>query len=120
MARVKRYLDALAGVPSTLGYGLKQKLKEGYDGGDFRADLMAGLVVGVVALPLSMALAIASGVPPQHGLYTAIIAGVVCALLGGTRCQVTGPTAAFVVILVPIVTRFGFGGPARRRASWPA
>jgi SulP family sulfate permease len=107
---VKRYLDALAGVPSTLGYGLKQKLKEGYDGGDFRADLMAGLVVGVVALPLSMALAIASGVPPQHGLYTAIIAGIVCALLGGTRCQVTGPTAAFVVILVPIVTRFGFGG----------
>src|SRR5437899_1700342 len=71
---------------------------------------MAGLVVGVVALPLSMALAIASGVAPQHGLYTAIIAGVVCALLGGTRCQVTGPTAAFVVILVPIVTKFGFGG----------
>jgi sulfate permease, SulP family len=107
---VKRYLDAFAGVPSTLGYGLKQKLKEGYTGGDFRADVMAGLVVGVVALPLSMALAIASGVPPQHGLYTAIIAGIVCALLGGTRCQVTGPTAAFVVILVPIVTKFGFGG----------
>jgi SulP family sulfate permease len=107
---VKRYLDAFAGVPSTLGYGLKQKLKEGYTGADFRADLMAGLVVGVVALPLSMALAIASGVPPQHGLYTAIIAGVICALLGGTRCQVTGPTAAFVVILVPIVTKFGFGG----------
>ena len=71
---------------------------------------MAGLVVGVVALPLSMALAIASGVPPQHGLYTAIVAGIVCALLGGTRCQVTGPTAAFVVILVPIVARFGIGG----------
>src|SRR5439155_4549913 len=97
-------------VPSTLAYGLRQKLKEGYGSGDFRADLMAGLVVGVVALPLSMALAIASGVAPQHGLYTAIIAGVVCALLGGTRCQVTGPTAAFVVILVPIVTKFGFGG----------
>ena len=47
---MKRYLDALAGVPSTLGYGLKQKLNEGYNGGDFRADLMAGLVVGVVAL----------------------------------------------------------------------
>ncbi|HWE26706.1 MAG TPA: C4-dicarboxylic acid transporter DauA [Polyangia bacterium] len=107
---MKRYLDAFAGVPSTLGFGLKQKLKEGYTGGDFRADVMAGLVVGVVALPLSMALAIASGVPPQHGLYTAIIAGVLCALLGGTRCQVTGPTAAFVVILVPIVTKFGFGG----------
>jgi SulP family sulfate permease len=107
---VPRYLDVFADVPSTLAYGLRQKLKEGYDGADFRADLMAGLVVGVVALPLSMALAIASGVPPQHGLYTAIIAGIVCALLGGTRCQVTGPTAAFVVILVPIVTKFGFGG----------
>jgi SulP family sulfate permease len=107
---VKRYLDAFADVPSTLGFGLRQKLKEGYSGADFRADLMAGLVVGVVALPLSMALAIASGVPPQHGLYTAIIAGVVCALLGGTRCQVTGPTAAFVVILVPIVVKFGVGG----------
>lgn len=107
---MKRYLDAFAGVPSTLGYGLKQKLKEGYSGADLRADVMAGLVVGVVALPLSMALAIASGVPPQHGLYTAIIAGVICALLGGTRCQVTGPTAAFVVILVPIVLKFGFGG----------
>ena len=107
---MKRYLDAFAGVPSTLGYGLKQKLKEGYSTADLRADVMAGLVVGVVALPLSMALAIASGVPPQHGLYTAIIAGVICALLGGTRCQVTGPTAAFVVILVPIVMKFGFGG----------
>ena len=91
---MKRYLDAFAGVPSTLGYGLKQKLKEGYTGGDFRADLMAGLVVGVVALPLSMALAIASGVPPQHGLYTAIIAGVVCALLGGTRYSPLDPASA--------------------------
>src|SRR5262249_18737576 len=62
------------------------------------------------ALPLSMALAIASGVAPQHGLYTAIVAGVVCALLGGTRAQVTGPTAAFVVILVPIVEKYGLGG----------
>src|SRR5438270_3738249 len=112
-----RYLDpllapfgSLRSLKSLLAYGLRQKLKEGYKGGDFRADVMAGLVVGVVALPLSMALAIASGVPPQQGLYTAIIAGIVCALLGGTRCQVTGPTAAFVVILVPIVTRFGFGG----------
>jgi SulP family sulfate permease len=105
-----RYLDALASVKSTIAYGLRAKLKEGYSGADFRADLMAGLVVGVVALPLSMALAIASGVAPQYGLYTAIVAGVVCSLLGGTRCQVTGPTAAFVVILVPIVSKFGFGG----------
>src|SRR5206468_2437322 len=77
----QRYLDLFAGVPSTLAYGLRDKLKEGYSGADFRADLLAGLVVGVVALPLSMALAIASGVAPQYGLYTAIIAGVVCALL---------------------------------------
>src|SRR5438477_2473398 len=110
MPAVRRYLDAFASVPSTLGFGLREKLKEGYSGADFRADLMAGLVVGVVALPLSMALAIASGVAPQYGLYTAIVAGVVSSLLGGTRCQVTGPTAAFVVILAPIVAKFGLGG----------
>src|SRR2546425_1783333 len=89
---------------------LRASLRERYDASALRADVMAGLVVGVVALPLSMALAIASGVAPQYGLYTAIIAGIVCSLLGGTRCQVTGPTAAFVVILVPIVGKFGFGG----------
>jgi len=93
-----------------LAYGLRGRLREGYSAKDFRADLLAALVVGVVALPLSMALAIACEVPPQHGLYTAIIAGFVCSLLGGTRFQVTGPTAAFVVILVPIVHRFGLGG----------
>jgi SulP family sulfate permease len=93
-----------------LGYGLRSRLREGYSVKDFRADLLAALVVGVVALPLSMALAIACEVPPQHGLYTAIIAGFVCSLLGGTRFQVTGPTAAFVVILVPIVHKFGLGG----------
>jgi SulP family sulfate permease len=93
-----------------LAYGLRGRLREGYSAKDFRADLLAALVVGVVALPLSMALAIACEVPPQHGLYTAIIAGFVCSLLGGTRFQVTGPTAAFVVILVPIVHKFGLGG----------
>ena len=93
-----------------LGYGLRKRLREGYSGKDFRADLLASLVVGIVALPLSMALAIGCDVPPQHGLYTAIIAGVLCALLGGTRFQVTGPTAAFVVILLPIVHKFGLGG----------
>jgi sulfate permease, SulP family len=108
-----RYGEALAGlqhIGATLGYGLRQRLKEGYTKADVRADVMAGLVVGVVALPLSMALGIASGVAPQNALYTAIIAGIVCALLGGTRMQVTGPTAAFVALLVPIVTRFGLAG----------
>lgn len=67
-------------------------------------------MVGIVALPLSMALAIAVGVPPQQGLYTAIVAGIVVALTGGSKHQVTGPTAAFIVILAPIATRFGFSG----------
>lgn len=93
-----------------LAFGLRARLREGYTAGDFRADLLAALVVGIVALPLSMALAIASGVPPQMGLYTAIVAGFACSLLGGTRFQVTGPTAAFVVILVPVVQKFGIGG----------
>ncbi|MEO8705655.1 MAG: C4-dicarboxylic acid transporter DauA [Kofleriaceae bacterium] len=93
-----------------LGWGLRSRLREGYSIKDFRADLLASLVVGVVALPLSMALAAACEVNPQHGLYTAIIAGVICALLGGTRFQVTGPTAAFVVILLPIVQKHGLGG----------
>src|SRR5271167_3240920 len=105
-----RYLDALSSVSSTIGYGLRSKLKEGYTAADLRADLMAGLVVAVVALPLSMALAISSGVAPQHGLYTAIIAGCLVSLFGGARTQVTGPTAAFVVILAPISARFGLAG----------
>jgi SulP family sulfate permease len=93
-----------------LATALREALRHGYRIADLRADLMAGAVVGIVALPLSMALAIASGVPPQHGLYTAIVAGVVVALLGGSRVQVSGPTAAFVVILAPIAVRFGLGG----------
>jgi SulP family sulfate permease len=84
--------------------------REGYTRGDLRADVLAGVVVGIVALPLAMALAIAVGVPPQHGLYTSIVAGVVVAALGGSRLQVTGPTAAFIVILAPIYARFGMGG----------
>lgn len=89
---------------------LKETFAGGYSRSDLRADLLAGAVVGVVALPLSMALAIASGVPPQHGLYTAIVAGGLIALLGGSRVQVSGPTAAFVVILAPISAQFGLGG----------
>ena len=68
-----------------LGFALRETFRQGYHWGDFRADLMAGAVVGVVALPLSMALAVASGVAPQHGLYTAIVGGAVIAVLGGSR-----------------------------------
>lgn len=89
---------------------LRACLGEGYSGATLRADLMAGAVVGIVALPLAMALAIASGVPPQHGLYTAIVGGFVIAALGGSRVLVSGPTAAFVVVLAPIAERFGLGG----------
>jgi len=85
-------------------------LAEGYSLALFRRDLLAGAVVGVVALPLSMALAIASGVAPMHGLYTAIVAGGLIPLLGGSRVQVSGPTAAFVVILAPISHIFGVAG----------
>jgi sulfate permease, SulP family len=107
---IQKQLALAYSAKDLLAYGVRTRLREGYSIKDFRADLLAALVVGVVALPLSMALAIACEVPPQHGLYTAIIAGFVCALLGGTRTQVTGPTAAFVVILVPIVHRFGLAG----------
>jgi sulfate permease, SulP family len=89
---------------------LRRTWASGYDKAAFKADVLAGLVVGVVALPLCMALAIAVGVPPQHGLYTAIVAGVVVAHTGGSKFQVTGPTAAFVVILAPIAARHGLSG----------
>lgn len=64
-------------------------------------NLVAGLIVGVVALPLAMAFVIASGVPPQQGLYIAIIAGLIVGLFGGTRVQIAGPTGAFVVKMRP-------------------
>jgi len=75
-----------------------------------RQNILAGLTVGIIALPLAMALAIAVGVPPQHGLYTAIVAGIVIALTGGSRVNISGPTAAFVVILLPISQKYGLGG----------
>ncbi|RDV38719.1 C4-dicarboxylic acid transporter DauA [Bradymonadaceae bacterium TMQ3] len=92
------------------GAALRAVWREGYRGEDFRADVMAGLVVGVVALPLAMALAIGVGVPPQYGLYTSIVAGFFIALLGGSRTQVSGPTAAFIVILAPIYASYGLAG----------
>lgn len=92
------------------GAALRQAFADGYSLAHLRADVLAGLVVGIVALPLSMALAIATGMPPQFGLYTAIVAGAVIALLGGSRCQVSGPTAAFVAILLPVTAKFGPGG----------
>ena len=83
-----------------------------YSRRDLGADLLAGVTVGLVALPLAMAFGIASGVTPQAGLYTAIVAGGLISALGGSRVQIGGPTGAFVVIVAAIVAKFGVDGLA--------
>lgn len=85
-------------------------LTKGYSFETFRKDLVAGITVGIIALPLAMAFAIASGVEPARGLYTAIIAGFLISLLGGSRIQIGGPTGAFVVIIYDIMQRTGYEG----------
>lgn len=82
----------------------------GYTREQFVRDVIAGVIVGIVALPLSIAFAIASGVTPDRGLYTAIVAGFLISVLGGSRVQIGGPTGAFVVIVYGIVQRYGVGG----------
>lgn len=91
-------------------YALRTSLATRPTWRELQANVLAGLTVGIIALPLSMALAIAVGVPPQHGLYTAIVAGAVIAVAGGSAVNISGPTAAFVVVLLPIVQAHGFGG----------
>src|SRR3954463_8859483 len=81
-----------------------------YSRDQFVADLTAGLIVGVVALPLAIAFAIASGVTPDRGLYTAVIAGFIISALGGSRVQIGGPTGAFVVVVYGIVQKYGVDG----------
>lgn len=85
-------------------------IKEGYSFQRLVKDIIAGITVGIIAIPLAMALAIASGVSPQYGLYTAGIAGLIAAITGGSRFSVSGPTAAFVVILFPVAQEFGLQG----------
>src|SRR5688500_1354220 len=84
--------------------------REGYTRKQFYSDLTAGLTVGVVALPLAIAFAIASGVKPEQGLYTAIVAGFVIAVLGGSRAQISGPTDVFIVLIYGVVQQYGDGG----------
>ncbi len=84
----------------------------GYTPSAFAHDAVAGVTVALVAIPLAMAFAIASGVPPQAGIYTAVVAGFLISALGGSRVQIGGPTGAFVVIIAAIVVRFGTGGLA--------
>lgn len=88
-------------------YSLKNYTKE-----KFYADLMAGIIVGIVALPLAIAFGIASGVTPERGLYTAIIAGFIISLLGGSKVQIGGPTGAFIIIVYGVVQQYGVTGLA--------
>lgn len=85
-------------------------LARGYGARDLRADLVAGLTVAIVALPLAMALAIASGTTPERGLHTAIVAGFLISALGGSRVQIGGPTAAFIPVVFNVIERFGYEG----------
>ncbi|MGO4851215.1 SulP family inorganic anion transporter [Phaeovulum sp. W22_SRMD_FR3] len=86
------------------------RLREGYNAGDLRADALAGLTVAIVALPLSMAIAIASGLGPERGLFTAIVGGFLVSLLGGSRHQVGGPAGAFIVLVAACVAQIGVPG----------
>ncbi|MGM9741454.1 MAG: SulP family inorganic anion transporter [Candidatus Cryptobacteroides sp.] len=83
-----------------------------YGKSTFSADMMAGVIVGIVALPLAIAFAIASGVPPEKGIVTAIIAGFIVSFLGGSKVQIGGPTGAFIVIVYGVMQQYGFGGLA--------
>lgn len=85
-------------------------VREGYDGPTFFKDLTAGIIVGIVALPLAIAFAIASGVKPEQGLYTAVVAGFLISALSGSRVQIGGPTGAFIVIIYGIVQKYGYDG----------
>ena len=85
-------------------------LREGYDLGKLRADAFAGLTVAIVALPLSMAIAIASGASPERGLYTAIVGGFLISALGGSRFQIGGPAGAFIVLVAATIERHGYDG----------
>lgn len=99
------YLINFANFTPKLRYTLRNYTRK-----DFFADLIAGLTTGLVALPLAMAFAISSGVPPQAGIYTAIIAGFIISALGGSRTQIGGPTGAFVVVIAGIIQRHGIDG----------
>jgi len=81
---------------------------EGYSAHHFKKDLLSGIIVGIVAIPLAMSFAIASGVKPEYGIYTACIAGILISIFGGSKYQIGGPTGAFVPILLGIVLTYGY------------
>ena len=85
---------------------------KGYNKQKFTADLMAGIIVGIVALPLAIAFGIASGVSPEKGILTAIIAGFAISAFGGSRVQIGGPTGSFIIIIYGIIQQYGLQGLA--------
>lgn len=99
-----------AAPPSEFLPKLVSIFREGYRATDLRADVVAGLTVAIVALPLSMAIAIASGVGPERGLFTTIIGGFLVSLLGGSRYQIGGPAGAFIVLVAACATQIGIEG----------
>src|SRR5215471_11495306 len=99
-------------MPSQLKPKLITVFEEGISGQQLLKDIVAGVIVGIVALPLAIAFAIASGVKPEQGLFTAVIAGIVASALGGSRAQISGPTGAFIVIVYGIVQQYGYEGLA--------
>ena len=98
MARSKKAVDTLS-FSELFQPKLVTVFREGYHFADFRADVIAGLTVAIVALPLSIAIAIASGASPVQGLYTSIVGGFFIALLGGSRFQIGGPAGAFIIVV---------------------
>ena len=98
-------MNVLNHIPPKLFTALK-----GYSGEQFAKDLISGIIVAIIAMPLSIALAIASGVNPEQGLYTAVVAGFFISFLGGSRVQIGGPTAAFVIIIYGIIAQYGMAG----------
>ena len=97
-------------LPEAFTPKLITTFREGYGSSDLRADLIAGLTVAIVALPLAMALGIASGASPREGLVTAIVAGFLISVFGGSRAQIGGPTGAFVVIVAGVIAAHGYDG----------
>ncbi|HOO81743.1 MAG TPA: sulfate permease [Alphaproteobacteria bacterium] len=97
-------------IPAHFTPKLFSLLRQGYNFDTFKSDVMAGLTVAIVALPLSMALGIASGASPDKGLITAVIAGFLISFLGGSRVQIGGPTGAFIVVIFNVIAQYGYDG----------
>src|SRR3989338_8378148 len=110
--RASRFRSVASYVASVFYPKLIAVVRERYTVHSFVKDLTAGIIVAFVALPLAIAFAIASGVKPEQGIYTAIVAGFAAAVLGGSRTQVTGPTGAFIVIIYGVVQQYGYEGLA--------